>query len=76
VSMPDALVVLRAHAYVTGQRLSDLVVDLLASRVRLAPGPPRNNHQSSGSVSGDMREDGNSSSEQGGQQSAPRGEDE
>jgi hypothetical protein len=76
VSMPDALVVLRAHAYVTGQRLSDLVADLLARRVRLGPGPPRDSHQSSGSIGGDVREDRNSSPEQGRQQSAPRGEEE
>ena len=35
MSMPDALAALRAHAYVTGQRLSDLVADVLARRVRL-----------------------------------------
>lgn len=38
VSMPDALAALRARAYVTGQRLSDLAADVVARRVRLAPG--------------------------------------
>jgi hypothetical protein len=40
VGVPDALAALRARAYVTGQRLSDLAVDVLARRVRFAPAEP------------------------------------
>jgi hypothetical protein len=35
--MPDGLAALRARAYATGQRLSDLAVDVLARRVRFEP---------------------------------------
>lgn len=37
VGMPDALTALRARAYATSQRLSDLAADVLARRVRFEP---------------------------------------
>lgn len=37
VGMPDALAALRARAYATGQRLSDLAAEVLARRVRFEP---------------------------------------
>jgi hypothetical protein len=40
VCMRDALAALRARAYLTGQRLSDLAADVLARRVRLDPHGP------------------------------------
>jgi GAF domain-containing protein/ANTAR domain-containing protein/AAA lid domain-containing protein len=46
VSMSDALAALRARAYVTGQRLSDLAADVLARRVRLDPQPRRDEEES------------------------------
>ncbi len=53
MSLPDALAALRARAYVTGQRLSDLAADVLARRVRLDPdgqGAPPGQHGVSGSA--------------------------
>ena len=37
VGMPDALAALRARAYVSGRRLSDVAADVLARRIRFAP---------------------------------------
>jgi hypothetical protein len=36
VGVPDALVALRARAYVTGQRLSEVASEVLARRLRFA----------------------------------------
>jgi hypothetical protein len=41
VGMPDALAALRARAYVTGQRLSDVAADVLARRIRFAAAGPQ-----------------------------------
>lgn len=38
LSMTDALATLRAYAYTQGRRLSDVAADVVARRVRLAPG--------------------------------------
>jgi GAF domain-containing protein/ANTAR domain-containing protein len=78
VPVPDALVLLRAHAYVRGQGLADLAADVLARRVLLGvhgrdspwnfPGPDR--------AAGDgVREDGNNSPEPGTQPGGRNGEE-